>query len=212
MDKSPIKEEHISQVMSHPICCRVFLMHTVLSGYSLFHSIETKKGCTDINITYKEAEYIAERYEEITGMEVKATDFLHDKDELANELLDDYQEYHSLLKNFDDTIRPIVNAYYHHLFYHRKVNDTEIMSLLVALTAFGNYAAGIIDKEELKNSFIEFDLFKRKAVVIDSMYARHNFMNFEKDFNDICLKQLNRRQKKSNEDPCNDFKINIQRR
>lgn len=209
MEKKQITGEQILQAMNHSIYRRVMLMHTVLTGYSLFDSIQTKKNCTNSNITYKDAEYIAERYEEITNIEVKATDFLPDKNELANKLLDDYQKYRSLLENFDDTMRPIMNAYYHHLFYNRRIHNTETMPLLIALTAFANYAAGIIDKEELKRNFIAIDLYNKKTVMIDSRYARHNFINLEKDFNDICIKQANRTLKKSNKGPCTNFTIDI---
>lgn len=209
MENTSVTPEQIIQMMNHSICRRVMLMHTVLTGYSLFDSIQTKKGCANSNITYKDAEYIAERYEEITGVEVKATDFLHDKNELANELLDDYQKYHSLLENFDETIQPIVNAYYHHLFYKRRLHITETKPLLVAMTAFINYVLGTIDRKELKNSFIMIDLVKRKSFVVDSMYARHNFISLEKEFNDICIKRANRALKKSNEGPYSNFTINI---
>lgn len=198
METEQIPPERILKAMNHSICQRAVLMHTLLTGYSLFDSIQVKKRCTNVKLTYKDAEFIANKYEEITGIDMSPTDVLFDGNELANQLLDDYQELQRLMNTaFNETLSPMVNAYYYHLFFYRKVDSTVIQTALIALTAFLNYAYGNIDKKELKNNIIGMDLINKKTFVIDSMYVRHNLINLEKDFNDICVKKANREMKKS---------------
>ena len=84
--------DRLSQsMMDHSICRRAILIYTLLTGYSLFDSIQTKKNYTKCNITYKDAEFISDRFGEITGIDIAPEKFLHDKNQLADELLDDYQ-------------------------------------------------------------------------------------------------------------------------
>ena len=48
--------DRLSQsMMDHSICRRAILIYTLLTGYSLFDSIQTKKNYTKCNITYKDA-------------------------------------------------------------------------------------------------------------------------------------------------------------
>ena len=114
--------DRLSQsMMDHSICRRAILIYTLLTGYSLFDSIQTKKNYTKCNITYKDAEFISDRFGEITGIDIAPEKFLHDKNQLADELLDDYQEYQSLLANYDENTRSMVIAFYQFLFYYRKL-------------------------------------------------------------------------------------------
>ena len=110
----------------------------------------TKKNYTKCNITYKDAEFISDRFGEITGIDIAPEKFLHDKNQLADELLDDYQEYQSLLANYDENTRSMVIAFYQFLFYYRKLPHEVILSLEIALSAFLKYVSGNINKKELK--------------------------------------------------------------
>lgn len=184
------------------------MMHMLLTGYSLFISIQTKKGCTNSNLTYSDAEYIADRFTEITGMEVAPSQLLPDKNELANELIEDYQKLQELLNtSFNETMRPIVMSFYHHLYFCRRILIDRLLPVLVGLTAFLNYASGIIDKEELKRNFIAFDVIHMKTIQIDSMYTRHNLMAFEDDFNEIYMKRIIRDMYKTGENPFSNLAI-----
>lgn len=186
------------------------MMHMLLTGYSLFISIQTKKGCTNSNLTYADAEYIADRFMEITSMEVAPSQLLHDKNQLANELIEDYQKLQALLNtSFNESMRPIVMSFYHHLYYCRRILVDRLIPVLIGLTAFLNCASGIIDKEEMKRNFIAFAVIHMKTIQIDSKYIRHNLMTFEDDFNEICVKRANRVLYKSGKGPCSNFTIDI---
>lgn len=202
--------DRLSQsMMDHSICRRAILIYTLLTGYSLFDSIQTKKNYTKCNITYKDAEFISDRFGEITGIDIAPEKFLHDKNQLADELLDDYQEYQSLLKSYDENTRSMVISFYHHLFHYRKVPLPIVQTLLMALSAFLQYVSGSINKKDLKEHIIDIDLPKMKITPVDSKYVRHNFISLEKDFNDICLKKANRALKQAGEEPLSNYSINV---
>lgn len=202
--------DQLSQSMEkHSICRRVMLMHALLNGYSLFESIQTKRNYTKCNITYKDAELIADKFEEVTGIDIAPEKFLHDKNQLADELLDDYQEYKSLMSYYDENTRSMAIAFYQHLFHYRKVPHEIVLTLQIALSAFLKYVSGNIDKKELKKQIINFDIPNQKTIEVDSMYVRHNFVCMEKDFNDICLKKANRILKQTGESSMNSYTINI---
>lgn len=202
--------DQLSQSMvNHSIARRAVLMYTLLTGYSLFDSIQIKKNCTKCNITYKDAEFIATKLEEIMGIDVNPSKFLFDKNQLADDLIDDYQDYQSLLANCDEKTRLMIISFYHYLFHYRKIPHEVVETLLVALSAFLNYIAGNINKKELKNQIVNIDLIKQKTIIVDSMYARHNFICIEKDFYDICLKKANRILKQAGEDPLGSYSIDI---
>ena len=202
--------DRLSQsMMDHSICRRAILIYTLLTGYSLFDSIQTKKNYTKCNITYKDAEFISDPFGEITGIDIAREKFLHDKNQLADELLDDYQEYQSLLANYDENTRSMVIAFYQFLFYYRKLPHEVILSLEIALSAFLKYVSGNINKKELKKQIINFDILNQKTIKVDSMYVRHNFVCMEKDFNDICLKKANRILKQAGEAPLSKYTIDV---
>ena len=202
--------DQLSQsMMAHPICGRAMLMYTLLTGYSLFDSIQVKKNCTNTNITYKDAEFIADKFEQVTGINVAPAKLLYDKNQLVDDLLDDYQEYQSLLANYDENTRSMVIAFYQFLFYYRKLPHEVILSLEIALSAFLKYVSGNINKKELKKQIINFDILNQKTIKVDSMYVRHNFVCMEKDFNDICLKKANRILKQAGEAPLSKYTIDV---
>nr|WP_129734658.1 hypothetical protein [Parabacteroides goldsteinii] len=210
METTQNQIDRLSQSMiAHPICGRAMLMYTLLTGYSLFDSIQVKKNCTNADITYKDAEFIADKFEEITGINIAPTNLLYDKNQLADDLLDDYQEYQSLLKSYDEHTRSMVVSFYHHLFHYRKVPLPIIQTLLMALSAFLQYASGSINKKDLKEQIIDIDLPNMKIIPVDSKYVRHNFICIEKDFNDICLKKANRALRQAGEEPLSNYSINV---
>ena len=202
--------DQLSQsMMAHPICGRAMLMYTLLTGYSLFDSIQVKKNCTNTNITYKDAEFIADKFEQVTGINVAPAKLLYDKNQLVDDLLDDYQEYQSLLESYDENTRSMVISFYRHLYHYHKVPLPIIQTLLIALSAFLQYVSGSINKKDLKEQIIDIDLLNMKIIPVDSKYVRHNFICMEKDFNDICLKKANRVLKQAGEEPLSDYSINV---
>ena len=120
-------------------------------GNDIVFELDNSGGFTNINkITYKDAEFIADKFEEVTGINIAPTNLLFDKNQLADDLLDDYQEYQFLLNSYDENTRSMVISFYHHLFYNRRVPHDTVQILLNALSAFIQYACGSINKKNLK--------------------------------------------------------------
>lgn len=210
MKQTPPSPELALQLMRHSICRRAVLMHMLLTGYSLFDSIQLRKKTVNIKYTYQQAEELMDIMEQMTGIKLPPSVLMHDENELANSLLDDYAKLNEMIDSqLDETMRPMVDAYYHHLYYSVKLDAPRTTLLLIGLSAFLNYAQGKIDKQELKNEFIAFDFRHMKTKTIDSRHARQMLIKLEKDFNEICLKCAERKRKKDGGDSCFNFSINI---
>lgn len=210
MKDTRLSTELALSLMNHSICRRAALMHMLLTGYSLFDSIQLRKKAVNVKLTYQQAEELADLMEQVTGIKTPPSALLHDENEIADTLLKDYAELNEMIDSqLDETMRPIVDAYYHHLYYTRRLNGPQTTLLLIGLSAFLNYAQGKIDKQELKNGFISVDLRNMKTEAIDTRHARQMLITLENDFNEICIKYANRIRKKNGEGPCGCFSINI---
>ena len=66
------------------------------------------------------------------------------------------------------------------------------------LVSYLSYVCGTSSWQELKDSIIQIDIFKRKREVVDSMYFRKDIQMLEKLFYEIYAKQAKRLTKKSN--------------
>lgn len=210
MKRAQLSTELALSLMNHSICRRAALMHMLLTGYSLFDSIQMRKKALNIKFTYQQAEELADIMERVTGIKTPPSALLHDENELADTLLEDYAKLNEMIDSqLDETMRPIVDAYYHFLYYTRRLDGSRTTLLLIGLSAFLNYAQGKIDKQELKNGFLSFNFQNMKAKTVDTKYARYMLITLENDFNEICIKCANRIRKKNGEGPCGCFSINI---
>lgn len=194
----------------HSICRRAMWMHILLSGYSHFYELYNKKQLIKSKpLTYKDAEYITSKLEKITGTSISPKDIIYNENDIADEILDEYEQLQKAMNSFQETLRPIIDAYYHYLYHCRPLNGQVLQSLLVALAAFLNYVSGVIDKQELKNNIVFFDTWHARTIPIDSATIRHSLIQLEQDFNDICIKRANRSLLQKGQGLCSQFNINI---
>lgn len=202
MENSEISPELTLALTNHSICRRAALMHTLLTGYSLFESIQLKKISTTVKMSYQKAEEFADLMEQMTGVKVAPSDLLLDENEEADSLLDDYAKLNEIIDTkLDKTIQPAIMAYYNHLYHSVHLGGSRNSLLLIGLTAFLCYVQGMVNKEELKKGFLDFDIQHMRIITVDSMYIRQLLIKLESDFNEICLKSAERSRKKNGEGP-----------
>lgn len=201
MENSQISPELTLALTNHSICRRASHMYTLLTGYSLFKSIQSKKRIAKMKITYQKAEKMADLLERTTGIKVSPSDLLIDENRQADSLLDDYAELNEIMSIQDKNMRSAINAYYNYLYYSLHLSNSRNSLLLTGLSAFLNYAQGKIDKRKLKKGFRDFDIKNMRIITVDSMYIRQKLIKLENDFNEICLKSAERSRKKNGEGP-----------
>lgn len=211
MEKGNINPKLALALMEHEICRRALLMQMLMQGYEHFvsiHMLKRSMGCR--KFTYEEAERLADALERHMGFKVAPEKFIRNEDEDANELLDHYTELERMRNSqLDDTMRPIHDAFNHCLYYDLHVEEIRATRLRIALESFLAFAIGQIDWLEMRRNILDVDLRTMKAVPIDSVAVRHDFIRFESVFQEICVKRVNRDRKRRGEPLGYSFQINI---
>lgn len=211
MEKEIIDPRLAVVLMEREICRRAVLMHMLMQGYEHFVSIHMlKQSMKARKFTYEEAEHFADVLERHTGIKVAPERFIRNEDEDANELLEHYTELERMRNSqLSDTMRPIHDGFNRYLYHNLHVDVTHATRLRIALEAFLTFAMGQIDWLEMRRNILDIDLRIMKAVPVDSVTVRHDFIRFENVYYEICLKCANRERKRRGEPPSENFQINI---
>lgn len=190
MEKENIDPKLVLALMEREICRRALLMHLLMLGYEHFVSIDMlKRSMKTRKFTYEEAERLADTLERHMGIKVAPEKFIRDENEDANKLLDHYTELEQMCdKQLGDTMRPIHDGFNRYLHHNLHVDVTHATRLRIALEAFLTFAMGDIDWQEMRRNILDVDLRTMKAVPIDSVAVRHDFLRFETAYHEICLK------------------------
>lgn len=173
------------------------MLLSLLAGYQLYLTYEECKRAMNLEISYVEAERIMSVIEEYIPIHLSPELVVKSEDQRANELLDARTAFEDFLqKRFHEDFRPIVMGFFHQLRHGMKMDHVWASSLQISLTAFHNYAIGMIDREELRKTMIRVDVQRIRTVVVDSMYIRHDAMQVENIFREVCAKRVARDLKK----------------
>ena len=173
------------------------ILLSLLAGYQLYLNYEECKRAMSLNISYQEAERIMSVIEEYIPLHISPELVVKSEDQRANELLDAREAFESFMcKNFKGAFRPMVMGFFKQLRYRLKMDHVWAKELHIALSAFHNYAIGLIDREELRQNMIRIDIRQGKTIVVDSMYIRHDAIMFERIFHEVCIKRAARDMKK----------------
>ena len=96
----------------------------------------------------------------------------------------------------------------------KKAPGFTLVELLIVIVIIGVLAGSMMllmggGAAKAKATQIISDLRTMKAVPIDSVAVRHDFLRFETAYHEICLKCANRERKRRGEPPGDNFQINI---
>jgi len=132
--------------------------------------------------------------------ECSPTDFMHDKDEVSDEALDNYEEFKKWLKvaeltginektvsAFCKNVDNLQSAFQLKLFGH-----IYYPVWLIALLLYLNKS---ISKTELQSVFVEYSLFSGKSKPANFALFRKTVLDIEKTISQITYKQMNREAK-----------------
>ena len=124
------------------------ILLSLLAGYQLYLNYEECKRAMSLNISYQEAERIMSVIEEYIPLHISPELVVKSEDQRANELLDARTALDDFLqKRFHESFRPMVMGFFHQLRHRMKMDQIWASSLQVSLSAFHNYAIGMIDRE-----------------------------------------------------------------
>lgn len=200
MIKLSPEEEHLriaQRMLTSNIFRRNGMLISLLVGYQKYLTYEKCKQDLNVNISYQDVERILDVLQEYVSINLPPEVFVKSEDQRANELLDAREAFESFMdKNFKGAFRPMVMGFFKQLRYRLKMDHVWAKELHIALSAFHNYAIGLIDREELRQNMIRIDIRQGKTIVVDSMYIRHDAIMFERIFHEVCIKRAARDMKK----------------
>lgn len=188
------------EAVKKSICKRALFMYILLDGYRAYHDMESERHLSMTNISYEDAEKLSDSLHKIMNLDCETNDFLYDKEEHLNGSIEAYNKLQEHLSNFDNRRRKAALAFYKHIYHdfisiHFALGGW--MTYPDILVSYLSYVCGTSSWQELKDSIIQIDIFKRKREAIDSMYFRKDIQMLEKLFYEIYAKQAKRLTKKS---------------
>jgi hypothetical protein len=177
---------------------RVLRLLSVVQAYHYYTMMQLNREMLGHDNSWKNAEHLSQWMNILTPWrETSPTDFTHNKDELTDEVLNNYDEFKKWIKiaekmgisektltafckNVDNLQSVFILKAFGHIFYP---------DWLMALFLYLNDA---ISKTELQNTFVEYSLFSGKAKPANLAEFRKTVLEIEKVILQITAKQLYR--------------------
>ena len=197
-----LKVKHANRII------RVMRLFAIIKAYHHYTMMELYRESLQVENTWKDAEHISDLMNMFMPYtEFSPTDFLHNKNEITDGALEDYEEFKkwtemavvadvsertltAFCKNmYNLQSFSILNAY-GHIFYP---------DWLMALFLYLNNA---ISKTELQKTFVEYSMFTGKPKPADIAQFRKVIIEIEELVSQIANKQTNREIKRKTNIPC----------
>jgi len=181
---------------------RVLRLLAVVQTYHHYTTMQLNRELLRHNNSWREAEHLSLWMNVLMPYkECSPTDFLHDKNEISDTILDNYEEFKKWIK-----IAEKVGIREKPLMAFCK--NVDHLQCVFRLKAFGHifypawlmalylYLDHAISKTELQNSFVEYSLFTGKIKPANFAEFRKTVLDIEKNISLITNKQILRYIKK----------------
>jgi len=180
----------------------VLRLVAITQAYHYYTMMQLNRRLLQCNNNWQQAEHLSYWMSiMIPYIEHSPTDFLHDKEEVTDTVLNNYDEFKKWIriaekasisektlmafcKNVDNLQSVFLLKAFGHIFYPEW------------LTALFLYLNNAISKIELQNTFVEYSLFSGKAKPANIAEFRKTVLEIEKNILQIAGKQLHRSVKK----------------
>ena len=181
---------------------RVLRLYAVVQAYHYYTVMQLYRKLLQIDNSWKDAEHMSYWMNAIMPFrETSPTDFMYNKDEVTDKVLDNYEGFKTwakvagaagvsekaltaFCKNVDNLQSVFQLKAFGHIFY-----PEWLMALLL-------YLKKSISKTELQNTFVEYSLFTGKPEPADIAEFRKVVIEIEKVISQITTKQISRDIKK----------------
>ena len=183
---------------------RVLRLLAVVQAYHYYTMMQMNRELMGHDNSWQGAEHMSHWMNILMPYkECSPTDFLYNKDELTDTVLDDYNEFKKWIKiaetvcisektltafckNVDNLQSVFRLKTFGHILY-----PEWLMSLFL-------YLNNAISKTELQNTFVEYSLFSGKTKPANLIEFRKTILEIEKVISQIANKQINRLSKAEN--------------
>jgi len=175
---------------------RVLRLLAVVQAYHHYTMMQLNRQLLQHDNNWQEAEHLSHWSKVlIPWQESSPTDFLHDKDEVSDEVLDNYNEFKKWIKSAEEVgiTEKTLTA------FCKNVDNLQSVFRLKAfghifypdwLNAFHLYLDNAISKTELQNTVVEYSLFTGKAKPANLAEFRKTVLEIEKNILQITNKQI----------------------
>ena len=175
---------------------RVLRLLAVVQAYHHYTMMQLNRQLLQHDNNWQEAEHLSHWSKVlIPWQESSPTDFLHDKDEVSDEVLDNYNEFKKWIKSAEEVgiTEKTLTA------FCKNVDNLQSVFRLKAfghifypdwLNAFHLYLDNAISKTELQNTFVEYSLFSGKAKPANLAEFRKIVLEIERNILEISNKQI----------------------
>jgi len=192
MSRKKRTTKHVNRIL------RVLRLLAVVKAYHHYTVMQMSRELLGIENSWKDAEHLSDWMNAlIPCKEFSPTDFIHDKDEVTNEVLDNYEWFKkwveiaasmgisektltAFCKNVDNLQSIFRLKVLGHIYYPE---------WLMALFLYLNHA---ISKKELQDAFVEYSFFSGKPKPTNIAVFRKTILEIEDVIAQIASKQTNR--------------------
>ena len=178
---------------------RALRLSAIVNAYSAFTQMELGRCLLKSKNDWSQAEKTKDLIQFFwPDRELKVEDFIHNKNEQADKVIDKYEEYKAWIPVIEFLGVPgkTVEAFCRNV---DKANSIWMLKTLGHLhyplyfSALNRYLGGEISKEDLKKSFVEYSILDGSTRPIDSRLFRRSIVKIEKLIDEIMTKQAHRR-------------------
>ena len=177
---------------------RVLRLWAIVQAYHCYTMMQLNRKLLQHDNDWKSAEHLSSWMSELMPYsECSPTDFLHDKDEISEEVLNNYDEFKIWIKIAEtvDISEKTLTA------FCKSVDNLQSVFMLKSLghvfyadwlAALFLYLNNRISKTDLQNAFVEYSLFTGKAKPANLAGFRKTVLEIEKTILQITNKQIDR--------------------
>ena len=181
---------------------RVMRLLAVVQAYHYYAKMQLYSQLLRIDNSWQDAEHLSNWLQVLMPWkESSPTDFLHDKNEVSDKILDYYEEFKKWIKRAEEVgiTEKTLTAF---------CKNVDNLQSVFRLKAFGHvfypewlktmclYLDNSISKTEVQNAFVEYSLFTGKPEPADIAEFRKVVLEIEESILQITNKQLSREIKK----------------
>ncbi|KAA6348671.1 hypothetical protein EZS27_003904 [termite gut metagenome] len=183
---------------------RIFKLFFIVSMYNIFYQMTLKSRVLNCSNSFEAAEKTATLMNMIfPDKDISPREFIHDRNEVSNEVIQEYESYKSLLSYCETAgvSRRTLEAFCNKELYEKSIFILPFDHFYYEtyLGAILDYLNGITTIENMKSNFFEISLFTKGKKAANLCRFRKAMIKIELLINEILGKQIERQESLSSQ-------------